>query len=104
MPRAVDKPGEELPVPRIADQSGGTRQAGKQRGGPVQAGPPRCSGYHRPVDGVNGITAWERTARSLLGLGADLDPDDWERLTECPGWPVKDQFGHILGVERFLLG
>jgi hypothetical protein len=76
---------------------GGTRQAGTQRGGPVQAGPPPMLRLPSPRGRRDGITVWERTGRSLHALGADLDPDDRERLTECPGWPVKDPFGHILG-------
>src|SRR3954471_10075527 len=50
------------------------------------------------------IDAFEQTSRSMLMLGGDLGPADWERPTECPGWSVKDQYSHILGVERWLLG
>ncbi len=104
MPLAAEEPGEQPPVPQSPIWSGGTRQADPQRGGPAQAGPPDVPGTVAPVDGVHGITVWERTARSLLALGADLDPDGWERLTGCPGWPVTDQFGYILGAGRFLPG
>lgn len=48
--------------------------------------------------------AWEQTVRSSLGLAAVLEPADWDRPTECPGWTVKDQFSHLVGVERGLLG
>jgi uncharacterized protein (TIGR03083 family) len=50
------------------------------------------------------IDAFEQTARSMLALGGELGADDWARATECPGWSVKDQYSHILGVERYLLG
>jgi uncharacterized protein (TIGR03083 family) len=50
------------------------------------------------------IDAYEQTARSMIALGDELDTADWERATECPGWSVKDQYSHILGIERWLLG
>jgi uncharacterized protein (TIGR03083 family) len=50
------------------------------------------------------IGAFEQTARSMLALGGELHAGDWTRATECPGWSVKDQYSHILGVERYLLG
>ncbi|MEV5829572.1 maleylpyruvate isomerase family mycothiol-dependent enzyme [Spirillospora sp. NPDC052242] len=48
--------------------------------------------------------AWEQTVRSSLELAATLDAADWDRPTECPGWTVKDQFSHLVGIERALLG
>lgn len=50
------------------------------------------------------IDAFEQTAQSMLALGDSLAAADWERATECPGWSVKDQYSHILGIERWLLG
>lgn len=50
------------------------------------------------------IDAFEQTAGSMLALGGELGATDWERPTECPGWSVKDQYSHILGIERWLLG
>jgi uncharacterized protein (TIGR03083 family) len=50
------------------------------------------------------IDGFEQTSRSMLALGGELGPADWERATECPGWSVKDQYSHILGIERWLLG
>jgi uncharacterized protein (TIGR03083 family) len=50
------------------------------------------------------IDAFEQTSRSVLALGGELAADDWERPTECPGWSVKDQYSHILGIERWLVG
>jgi uncharacterized protein (TIGR03083 family) len=50
------------------------------------------------------IEAYGQTARSMVELGTSLGPADWDRPTECPGWSVKDQFAHVLGVERWLLG
>jgi uncharacterized protein (TIGR03083 family) len=50
------------------------------------------------------IDAFGQTARSMVELGGNLGPADWDRPTECPGWSVKDQYSHILGVESWLLG
>lgn len=48
--------------------------------------------------------AYEQTVRSILALAGTLGEADWARPTECPGWTVKDQFAHLAGVERALLG
>ncbi|HEY5108702.1 MAG TPA: maleylpyruvate isomerase family mycothiol-dependent enzyme [Acidimicrobiales bacterium] len=33
-----------------------------------------------------------------------IGPGQWELPTECPGWTVRDQIAHLIGVERMLLG
>ncbi|WP_141582143.1 maleylpyruvate isomerase family mycothiol-dependent enzyme [Actinomadura sp. WMMA1423] len=48
--------------------------------------------------------AYEQTIRSTLALAGTLRDADWGRPTDCPGWTVKDQLAHIVGVERDLLG
>jgi uncharacterized protein (TIGR03083 family) len=48
--------------------------------------------------------ALAETWASLAGVGRDLGPDEWDRPTPCPGWSVKDQFSHLIGIERMLLG
>jgi uncharacterized protein (TIGR03083 family) len=50
------------------------------------------------------IDAFAQTAHSMIALGEELQPSDWTRATECPGWSVLDQYSHILGIERWLLG
>lgn len=40
--------------------------------------------------------AYER----LLGLLRTLEPDDWQRPTECPGWSVADLVGHLIGAAK----
>lgn len=50
------------------------------------------------------IGAFAQTSRSMIELGGDLTDADWARPTECPEWSVKDQYSHILGIERWLLG
>lgn len=34
----------------------------------------------------------------------DLDEAQWSLPTDCPGWTVRDQMSHVIGVERTLLG
>jgi uncharacterized protein (TIGR03083 family) len=53
---------------------------------------------------ADAIDAYEHTMRALLGLGQDCSDTDFDLPTECPGWTVKDQFSHIVGVERWMLG
>jgi uncharacterized protein (TIGR03083 family) len=50
------------------------------------------------------IDAFGQTARAMVELGSRLGPADWDRPTECPGWSVKDQYSHVLGIESWLLG
>ncbi|HEX6471867.1 MAG TPA: maleylpyruvate isomerase family mycothiol-dependent enzyme [Streptosporangiaceae bacterium] len=50
------------------------------------------------------VAAYEQTVRSMIALAETLAPDDWERPTECPGWTVRDQVSHVVGVERWMLG
>jgi uncharacterized protein (TIGR03083 family) len=53
-----------------------------------------------------------RRARRALGetwgalaeVCADLSADEWARPTECPGWDVKDQLSHLIGIERAIMG
>ncbi|HVF06369.1 MAG TPA: maleylpyruvate isomerase family mycothiol-dependent enzyme [Frankiaceae bacterium] len=50
------------------------------------------------------VTALEQTWTSLIGVVDDLTEDQWHAPTELPGWTVKDNVSHVLGVELFLLG
>ena len=34
----------------------------------------------------------------------DLSPEEWDLPTDCPGWTVRDQLSHVIGIERELLG
>ncbi len=33
-----------------------------------------------------------------------IGPGQWDLPTDCPGWTVRDQVSHLIGVERMLLG
>ncbi len=48
--------------------------------------------------------AYEQTVRSTLALAGTFGEADWDRPTECPGWTVKDQLSHLVGIELELLG
>ena len=65
-----------------------------------------------PADDSGGTVRWmvptatagllKETWRSTIDVGRQLSADDWERATHCPGWSVKDQFSHVIGIERML--
>jgi uncharacterized protein (TIGR03083 family) len=46
------------------------------------------------------VEVWTSVAQACDGLGAG----QWELATDCPGWTVRDQLSHLIGVERMLLG
>ncbi|HEY8526511.1 MAG TPA: maleylpyruvate isomerase family mycothiol-dependent enzyme [Acidimicrobiales bacterium] len=50
------------------------------------------------------VAALDEVWDALVSLAGELDYDDWERPTACPGWTVRDQFSHVLGTEAMLLG
>ena len=44
------------------------------------------------------------TWTSIAGVCEGLEPAEWERATDCPGWSVRDQIAHVIGIESALLG
>jgi uncharacterized protein (TIGR03083 family) len=50
------------------------------------------------------VAAYEQTVRSTITLAETFGSAQWELPTDCPGWTVRDQVAHIIGVERMLLG
>ncbi len=42
--------------------------------------------------------------RSTAAACEDLTPEQWDTMTDCPGWTVRDQLAHVLGTESVLLG
>ena len=46
------------------------------------------------------VEVWTSVATACDGLRAG----QWELATDCPGWTVRDQVSHLIGVERMLLG
>lgn len=41
---------------------------------------------------------------SLVGACEGLSAGEWELPTDCPGWTVRDQLSHVIGIERALMG
>ncbi|MFP5336510.1 MAG: maleylpyruvate isomerase family mycothiol-dependent enzyme [Actinomycetes bacterium] len=50
------------------------------------------------------VAAWAQATQALVDLGRACSDGDFERATECPGWTVKDQLSHVVGVERWMQG
>lgn len=48
--------------------------------------------------------AHEDLYASYEGLVADIEGDDWDRGTGCPGWSVRDVVAHVVGLEGVLAG
>jgi uncharacterized protein (TIGR03083 family) len=54
-----------------------------------------------------GLKATGALAETWSGLAAacdELSETQWARPTECPGWDVKDQLSHLIGIERAIMG
>jgi len=56
---------------------------------------PRADGA---VEGLGAVWA------SLVALGGELAPAEFDAPTACPGWTVRDQFSHVIGTELLLQG
>jgi uncharacterized protein (TIGR03083 family) len=57
------------------------------------------AGHSEPV--VDQLTqVWA----SVVVACEQLDEAQWDLPTDCPGWTVKDQLSHLIGIERMLLG
>jgi uncharacterized protein (TIGR03083 family) len=54
--------------------------------------------------GIRARGALEETWGALSDVCADLSDGDWARPTACPGWDVKDQLSHLIGVELAIMG
>jgi uncharacterized protein (TIGR03083 family) len=54
--------------------------------------------------GLQARAALTETWQSLAEASADLSATEWALATECPGWDVKDQLSHLIGIERALMG
>ena len=54
--------------------------------------------------GEEAVAALAETWESLADACRGLDARQWDLPTGCPGWTVKDQLSHLIGIERALLG
>jgi len=41
---------------------------------------------------------------SLTAACSDLTDAQWGSPTDCPGWTVRDQLSHLIGIERLVMG
>ncbi|MEO7058730.1 MAG: maleylpyruvate isomerase family mycothiol-dependent enzyme [Lapillicoccus sp.] len=57
-----------------------------------------------PADLVSLVDAFEHTVQAMIDLGQTCSAADFDRPTECPGWSVKDQFSHVVGLETWFDG
>jgi uncharacterized protein (TIGR03083 family) len=48
--------------------------------------------------------ALRETWEGLADACDELSDSEWARPTECPGWDVKDQLSHLVGIERSIMG
>ena len=54
--------------------------------------------------GTQAREALGETWASLAETCHELSSTEWRRPTECPGWDVKDQLSHLIGIERAVMG
>ncbi len=57
-----------------------------------------------PTDLAGLVDAFEHTAQAVIDLGQTCSHVDFDLQTERPGWTVKDQISHIVGIESWLDG
>lgn len=50
------------------------------------------------------VQGWREAAADLRALADDLSDDDWQTMTECPGWTVRDVLAHLVALEEQLAG
>lgn len=48
--------------------------------------------------------AVEDVLRTTLDLAREIGEDEADRPTDCPGWTVRDQLSHMVGLEQVLNG
>ena len=70
----------------------------------MAADTPAAAGPAAPSTVEELLAAYAETLRASIDIGRELRPADWDRPTDCPGWSVRDQFSHLVGLERYLLG
>jgi uncharacterized protein (TIGR03083 family) len=54
--------------------------------------------------GRSSTVALRETWEGLAEACSELSDTEWALPTECPGWDVKDQLSHLIGVERMVMG
>ena len=54
--------------------------------------------------GMRATKALRETWDGLAEACYELSSNEWALPTECPGWDVKDQLSHLIGIERTIMG
>jgi uncharacterized protein (TIGR03083 family) len=54
--------------------------------------------------GKRNRVALAETWGSLAEVCRELSDTEWALPTECPGWDVKDQLSHLIGIEQAIMG
>jgi uncharacterized protein (TIGR03083 family) len=54
--------------------------------------------------GLGATKALQETWHGLAEACFELSANEWALPTECPGWDVKDQLSHLIGIERSIMG
>ena len=54
--------------------------------------------------GMEATAALAETWGALAEVSFELSATEWALPTECPGWDVKDQLSHLIGIERSIMG
>jgi uncharacterized protein (TIGR03083 family) len=54
--------------------------------------------------GIRSRDALAQTWASLAEACFELSENEWALPTECPGWDVKDQLSHLIGIEQAIMG
>ena len=82
-----------------------TRPAGRS-GGTVDPVSDNGAGQDRRWQqrGLKATAALAETWGALAEVCHELSTTEWGLPTECPGWDVKDQLSHLIGIERSLMG
>ncbi|MEO7449258.1 MAG: maleylpyruvate isomerase family mycothiol-dependent enzyme [Humibacillus sp.] len=57
-----------------------------------------------PDDRLGLLDALDQTVQSVIDLGVGCRDEDFDRSTDCPGWSVKDQISHVVGLEKSFAG
>ena len=57
-----------------------------------------------PDDRQGLIDALDQTMQSVIDLGFGCRDQDFDLETDCPGWTVKDQISHVVGLEKSFAG
>ena len=54
--------------------------------------------------GMEATAALAETWGALAEVSFELSATEWALPTDCPGWDVKDQLSHLIGIERSIMG